>query len=95
MKGLAMRLIVIFLIISVLTFLSLVSMGAIDEGTQGEGILGLVALLLSKLFYIFRFPTHTLFFQSFSSGHLFFVGLVINIIFWTTIIHLTTKYLKK
>lgn len=95
MKGLTLRLILIFLIISVLAFLSLISMGAIDEGTQGEGISGLVALFLSKLFFVFRFPTHTLFFERFSSGHLFFIGLGINILFWTTIIHMTTRYLKK
>ncbi len=95
MKGLAIRLIVIFIIISVLTFLSLASIAAIDEGTQGEGILGFIAIVVSKLFYVLRFPTHTLFFECFSSGNIFFVGLVINIIFWTTIIHLTIKYLKK
>lgn len=90
-----MRLIVIFLTISALTFLSLVSMAAIDNGTQGEGFLGLVTLFLSKSFYLFRFPTHTLFFHSFSSSHLFFVGLTINIISRTNIIHFTTKYLEK
>jgi len=95
MKGLTIRLAGIILIISFLTFISLVSFAAIDEGTQGEGILGLIAIVVSKLFYIFRFPTHTLFFESFSSGHIFFVGLAINIIFWTTIVHLTTKYFKK
>ena len=95
MKELSIRLTVIFLIVVFLTFISLVSIASIDEGTQGEGIIGLIATTVSKLFYVFRFPTHTLFFESFSSGHLFFVGLAINIIFWTTIIHLTTKYLKK
>lgn len=95
MKGLTIRITVIIFIISFLTFISLVSLAAIDEETQGEGILGIIAIIVSKLFYIFRFPTHTLFFESFSSGHFFFVGLAINIIFWTTIVHLTTKYLKK
>lgn len=95
MKDLSIRITVTFIIIAFLTFISLVSFAAIDEGTQGEGIIGFIAIVVSKPFYIFRFPTHTLFFESFSSGHLFFVGLAINIIFWTTIIHLITKYLKK
>jgi len=94
MKGLVIRLSGIFLIVSILTFLSLVSMGAIDEGTQGDGILGSIALVFSKLFYLFRFPTHTFLFD-YIDGNNFIWGLLINCFFWTTIIHLTFKYLKK
>lgn len=95
MKVLAIRLAVIFLVISFLTFISLVCFAAIEEGTQGEGIIGFIAIAVSKLFYVFRFPTHTFFIKSFSSGNLFIVGLAINIILWTTIVHLITKYRKE
>lgn len=94
MNSLAKRLSVTFLIVSILTILSLVSFGAIEEGTQGDGILGLIALVFSKLFYLLRFPTHTLLFD-YMTGDKFIWGLLINCLFWTTIIHLTVKYLKK
>jgi hypothetical protein len=94
MKGMAMRLSVIFFIVSILTFLSLVSMGAIDEGTQGDGILGSIMFAFSKLFYLFRFPTHTFLFD-YMDGSKFIWGLLINCLFWTIVIHYTIKYLKK
>ena len=65
------------IICCVLTFITLVGAGAVDEGTEGNGILGAIALVLSKLFYIFRFPTHTFFFD-FMNGSNFFIGLFIN-----------------
>ena len=65
------------IICCVLTFITLAGAGAVDEGTEGKGILRAIALILSKLFYVFRFPTHTLFFD-FMDGSRFFIGLFIN-----------------
>lgn len=61
-------------ICGVLTFVTLIAAAARDEGTGGDGI---IVKTLEKLFYIFRFPTHTLFFR-FMNGSVFFVGLFIN-----------------
>lgn len=55
-----------------------------DEGTLGNNI---IWVTLSKLFYILRFPTHTLFWKLFSiNGILFFAGLIINCMFYGLII---------
>ena len=64
-----------------LTFISLVAAGAMDEGTQGMGTFGMAVLVISKFYYIFRFPTHTLFFQ-YMHGKLFLIGLFFNSIFY-------------
>jgi hypothetical protein len=42
------------------TFITLVAAASRDEGTGGDGI---IVVTLEKLFYIFRFPIHTFFFQ--------------------------------
>jgi hypothetical protein len=65
-----------------LTFVTLVAAAARDEGIGGNGI---IIIALEKLFYIFRFPTHTLFFE-FMKGSKFIVGLFINCIFYGIII---------
>jgi len=62
------------LICGVLTFITLIAAAARDEGTGGDGI---IVMTLEKLFNIFRFPTHTLFFN-YMNGGMFFVGLFIN-----------------
>lgn len=55
-----------------------------DEGTLGNN---LIWVTLSKLFYILRFPTHTLFWKLFSfNGILFLAGLIINCMFYGLII---------
>lgn len=94
MKGLSIRLTVIFIIISSLTFVSLVCFAANDEGTQGGGVLGSITFVFSKLFYLLRFPTHTFLFD-YLDGYNFIWGLLFNCLFWTIIIHLTIKYLRK
>ena len=66
------------IVCGVLTFVTFVAAAARDEGTGGDGI---IVKVLEKLFYIFRFPTHTLFFE-FMNGYMFFVGLVINCLFY-------------
>jgi len=51
-----------------------------EEGTLSNNI---ITLFFAKLFYILRFPTHTLFFSIFSKGTiLFFGGLVMNCLFY-------------
>lgn len=72
----------------------MVCFAAIEEGTQGSGIFSLIAFVLSKLFYVLRFPTHTLFINYFSSAEPFIFGLAINIIFWTVITYVIIQYLR-
>lgn len=52
-----------------------------DEGTLGTNI---IWVIFAKLFYILRFPTHTLLWTFFSNGGatIYFVGLVINCMFY-------------
>ncbi len=52
-----------------------------DEGTLGTNIF---LLAFAKLFYILRFPTHTLFWTLITKGgaFMFFAGLFINCIFY-------------
>ena len=79
------------MICGILTFVTLVAAAAKDEGTGGDGI---VVKTLEKLFYIFRFPTHTLFFQ-FMNGTMFFVGLFINCIFYGLVVERIFSFDKK
>ena len=66
------------LIFCIFTFITLIAAGAVDEGTDGNSAL---IQALAKLFYIFRFPTHSLLF-GFIGGHFFFLGLGINCLFY-------------
>lgn len=52
-----------------------------DEGTLGTNI---IWLTFAKLFYILRFPTHTLFWTVITSGGatIYFTGLLINCLFY-------------
>jgi hypothetical protein len=62
------------LFFSIFTFITLIAAGAVDEGTDGSSS---IIHVLAKLYYVFRFPTHTLFFN-FMDGRFFFLGLGIN-----------------
>jgi hypothetical protein len=64
-----------------LTFIALVGTAAVDEGTEEDGFLGMIAFLFSKLFDVVRFPSHTLFFD-WMNGSMFFIGLFINCILY-------------
>ena len=79
------------IICGVLTFVTLVAAAARDEGTGGDGI---IVKALEKLFYIFRFPTHTLFFQ-FMNGSMFFVGLFLNCLFYGLVVERAFAFNKK
>jgi hypothetical protein len=64
-----------------------------DEGTLGNNIF---LTTLSKLFYILRFPSHTLFWKPFSySGGLFLSGLALNCMFFGLVIERTIYVLKQ
>ena len=78
------------IICGILTFITLVAAAAVDEGTGGDEI---IVKALEKLFYIFRFPTHTLFFQ-FMNGSMFFVGLLINCLFYGLVIERCFSFYK-
>jgi hypothetical protein len=50
--------------------------GAVEDGTAEDNLL---AIALSKLFLILRFPTHTLFWSTISDNVvLYFLGLIFN-----------------
>jgi hypothetical protein len=79
---------------AVFTFITLVAAAAIDEGTGGSVF---ITISLAKLFYIFRFPTHTLFWSFITDeggSFLFFGGLYINSCFYGLIIERSIAYFK-
>lgn len=78
------------IICSILTFVTLVAAAARDEGTGGDTVL---VIILEKLFYIFRFPTHTLFFR-FLDSNLFFVGLLLNCLFYGLVVERLLTFCK-
>ena len=65
------------IIIGILTFLSFWAAFFEDEGTLPEN---LFCIILAQLFYIFRFPTHTLFWSIIINAGVtvYFIGLFIN-----------------
>ncbi len=93
MKFKILTFIIATIICCVLTFITLAGAGAIDEGTEGTGILGATALILSKLFYVFRFPTHTFFFDL-MDGSIFFIGLFINCLLYGFVTERLISYFK-
>ena len=78
------------IVCGILTFVTLIAAAARDEGTGGNGLL---TITLEKLFYIFRFPTHTLFFQ-FMNGSMFFIGLIINCLFYGLVTERISSFYK-
>ena len=78
------------IVCGILTFVTLFAAAARDEGTGGNGLL---TITLEKLFYIFRFPTHTLFFQ-FMNGSMFFIGLIINCLFYGLVTERISSFYK-
>ena len=72
---------------------SFIAAAAEDEGTPGNGFIGLV---FARLFYILRFPTHTVLWNFFSArGALYFPGLFINILFGGLAVERTIFLSKK
>lgn len=65
-----------------------------DEGTLGTSI---IWVTFAKLFYVLRFPTHTLFWTIFSESGagIFFLGLFINCCFYGLLAERFIYILKK
>ena len=65
-----------------------------DEGTLGTNI---IWVTFAKLFYVLRFPTHTLLWTFISKGGatIFFVGLIINCIFYGLLTERLIYYVKE
>ena len=81
------------ILIFILTFFSFIGAWSVDEGTNGTGLFGVITYLFSLLFYIFRFPTHTLFFE-YMTGSIFYIGLLINCLIWALIIERILRLIK-
>ena len=64
-----------------------------DEGTLGTNI---IWVTFAKLFYILRFPTHTLLWTLFSSSGatIYFAGLIINCLFYGFIMERLISFVK-
>jgi hypothetical protein len=67
-------------IIFIFCLAALIFVGAEEEGTMGDSKIGMI---LAKLFYVFRFPTHTIFWSIMPDGlFIFFGGLLFNSMFY-------------
>jgi hypothetical protein len=79
-------------LLAIILVIMLTGLSYLSALGSGKGV-------LPYLFYIFRFPTHSLFWDFFSqSSTLYRAGLVINIFFWSVILErtfLVAGYLKK
>jgi hypothetical protein len=80
-----------------ITFVTLCAAFAEDEGIIGTS---LVLLILAKLFYLFRFPTHPLLWSIMAkSGSfepvMFFGGLILNCLFYAFLTERLFYFLKK
>ena len=73
--------------ISLKRFLLAVVIVIILTGLSYLSVMGNESGIISWLFYMLRFPTHSLFWDFFSqSSTLYRLGLVINIFFWSIIL---------
>ena len=73
------------IIVGLLLVLSFLAAWGEDEGTLGISIFWVT---FAKLFYVLRFPTHTLLWTIFSNGGatIYFIGLIINCMFYGLLI---------
>ncbi len=69
-------------LVGILTFFSFIAAWAKDEGTIGDSV---IWNLFADLFNVFRFPMHNLFWD-WMNGCLFFIGLILNAMFYGLII---------
>ncbi len=84
------RFFALLIFIGALTFFSFLTAFGKDEGTLGEN---LFLNFMADAYAFFRFPSHVLFWK-FMQGPLFFIGLLINIIFYTFFIELVIVFFK-
>jgi hypothetical protein len=83
---------VVTFIIGLLTLVTFVFAAAVDEGTSN---LNPISLLIADLYFLFRFPTHTLFEKLFlNNAGAFFVGLFINCLFYGFLIERVVAIIK-
>ena len=73
------------IVVGLLLILSFLAAWGEDEGTIGTNIFWVT---FAKLFYVLRFPTHTLLWTIFSNGSttIYFIGLIINCMFYGLLI---------
>ena len=77
------------ILVSILTIIVFIGAAAYDEGMTEDPT-------LYYLFNVFRFPTHTLFFDFFpTSGFLFFGGLLLNVLFYALLMERCFSYLRR
>jgi len=86
-----LRFFILIIAIGGLTFFSFLTAFGKDEGTLGKNFL---LNFMADTFYIFRFPTHALFWK-YMNGGAFFLGLLINIFFYAVVMEVTIISLKK
>ncbi len=78
----------ILFLLTALTIGCFIAAFAKDEGNH----LSTTGNFFAELYWVLRFPTHTLFFNIFSSGLAFFIGLFINCVIYTLAIELLIKF---
>jgi hypothetical protein len=79
------------IICGLFTFITFIAVFGIDEGTIEKTFL---TVTLEKLFYVFRFPTHTFFFDK-MKGDTFVWGLFLNCLFYGLIVERLFSLNKK
>lgn len=77
--------IIVTIIVGLILIPSFLAAWGEDEGTLGTNIF---MVTFAKLFYVLRFPTHTLLWTIFSNGGaaIYFIGLIINCMFYGLLI---------
>ncbi len=85
-----LRFFVLLIIIGGLTFFSFLAAFGKDEGALGDNFF---LNFMSDAFYVFRFPTHVLFWEYMNDGA-FFYGLFINILFYSLLIEAIISTIK-
>ena len=86
-----LRFIIVNIVIGGLTFFSFLTAFGKDEGTLGNNFF---LNFMANTFYVFRFPTHVLFWK-YMDGGAFFLGLFINIIFYAIFIEIIISFLTR
>ena len=70
-----------FLLITFLSYFSFMGAWADEDGNADT----ILEKMLSASFNIFRFPTHTLFWETFRSGNIFIYGLMFNSLLYSLV----------
>jgi hypothetical protein len=81
--------ILFFIIFIIFTAISFWAAFAVEEGTM----VNLLTLFFNKLYYILRFPSHTLFFK-YMRGNMFYLGLIFNNLLYAFIFERLYTFIK-